>query len=190
MEIYGYKAFAKDMTNRHGKTFEEGKIYIVDGPLKWGKNGNGYHFCTELEDTLRFVNGFDNDIQIASIISTDEVLKIDDYVYEYFDMYVSRSIYIDHILTREEIINHMLKNQYNFYGVIRFIAGFRLTSEEIQLFKDRFSRYQDVLLALNYYQGSDTEDRKLILRPWMNYFFCNNLILRGWVFWIISLGHF
>ena len=42
MEIKGYKAFNHDLTNRYGEKFNEGVTYYVNGPIKYGNNGNIY----------------------------------------------------------------------------------------------------------------------------------------------------
>ena len=65
--IKGYKAFNKDLTNRYGSEFVEGTTYRVEGELKFGNNGNGFHFCKRLEDTLRYFPGMEEEIDIASI---------------------------------------------------------------------------------------------------------------------------
>ena len=52
IEIKGYKGFSKDLKNEPGEQFEVGKIYRTSNEeeLKFGHNGNGYHFCRSLED--------------------------------------------------------------------------------------------------------------------------------------------
>lgn len=51
----GYKAFNKDMLAMNNIKFEIGKQMHIDGPIKSGPiDGNGFHFCTNFEDTFRF----------------------------------------------------------------------------------------------------------------------------------------
>ena len=45
MGIIGYKAFDKGLINRYGTKFEVGKIYIAEGAIKFGNQGNGFHLC-------------------------------------------------------------------------------------------------------------------------------------------------
>ena len=42
-EVRGYKAFNIDATNRYGKPFTEGETYQVEGEIKFGNDGNGFH---------------------------------------------------------------------------------------------------------------------------------------------------
>ena len=54
--IKGYKAFNSDKTNRYGFPFESGNTYSVDGEIKFGNEGNGYHLCTSTSDVFRYVD--------------------------------------------------------------------------------------------------------------------------------------
>ena len=57
--MLGYKCFNENLTNRYNTKFEIGKIYHVNGNIKFGNNGNGFHICKNLEDTLRYFNSFE-----------------------------------------------------------------------------------------------------------------------------------
>lgn len=151
--IRGYKAFNKDMTNRYNLPFEEGKTYIVHGPLVFGNKGNGFHFCKRLEDTLRYFPAMEEEIKIASVTSYDEVREYWDDYYGYYDMYSARKISIDKILTREEIINKYL----DLYEerVERFLSGYRLTEKEIELFRLKYPNNIKIQLAISYYQDDE-----------------------------------
>lgn len=151
--IRGYKAFNKDMTNRYGASFEEGRIYCVKGPISFGVRGNGYHFCARLEDTLRYVPAMEEEIKIAKVIGLEEIVTSNDEYYGYYDMYVARSLYIDKILTREEIITQMSKA--NPIYVKRFVSSFALTEEEIQLFRINYVDDLEVQRAIAYFQEHD-----------------------------------
>ena len=146
----GYKAFNKDMTNRYGMPFEEGKTYTVHGELVFGNDGNGLHFCKRLEDTLRYFPGMEEEIAIAKVTSIGEKLESMDEFYEYFDLYAARSLRIDKILSREEIISNLL--YVNPRRVVRFVSGFRLTEEEKELFRKVYKDTPDVDLAIQYHQ--------------------------------------
>ena len=52
MEVKGYKAFNKGLTNRYGRKFEIGKQYSLDGKISFGNDGNGFHFCKNIEEVL------------------------------------------------------------------------------------------------------------------------------------------
>jgi len=155
MIIKGYKAFNGDRTNQKGKLFEEQKIYTVEGPLVFGTKGNGIHFCERLEDTLMFFDAMNKEVAFAEVTSLEDVRESWDDYNEYYDMYAARSLRIDHFLTREEI----LEMYYNMpgYRIIRFLQGFRLTPEEIELFKYLYSNERKVIATIAYYQEGDKE---------------------------------
>lgn len=148
--IKGYKAFNGDMTNRYKVPFAEGETYSVEGPLSFGIRGNGYHFCKRLEDTLRYFSAFDQEIKIAEVTSIDEAIEYSDEYYGYYEMYVARTLTIDKILTREEIIS-MFLDAYD-EQVVRFLNGYKLTNEEIEIFRLKYASKRKVQLALSYYQ--------------------------------------
>lgn len=148
--IKGYKAFYENMENRYGMRFEENKTYYAQGPLRFGNDGNGFHFCRRLEDTLRYFPAMEEKIQIAKVTSLGEYEIFNDEYYGYYDLYVTRELKIDKILTREEIIKMYLDMDTD--RVIRFVSGYRLTPEEIELFKLRYSDDKKIIKAILYYQ--------------------------------------
>ena len=141
MSIYGFKAFDNNMNNRYGLNFEEGKTYQTNSNVSFGYNSGdevtGYHFCKNLEDTLRYVDGINDDIKIAEVIGSGNIVIYNDEYYGYYDMYSAEIIDIIHILTREEIINKVLYSK-NEYAAERFIKGFKLTNEELEKFKTEY----------------------------------------------------
>lgn len=157
MELKGYKAFNSDCTNRNGRLFEEEKTYTVEGPLKFGIKGNGFHFCKRLEDTLRYFDAMDGEIKIAEVTSLADFVKYDDDNYEYYDMYAARTIRIDRFLSRDEIINMFYSKSIPEYRIKRFIQGFRLTAEEIENFKLLYEKDQTILWTISYYQEGNKE---------------------------------
>ena len=50
MRVKGYKCFFKDKTNRFGIPFEEGEEYHIEGSIRFGNKGNGFHMCVHLSD--------------------------------------------------------------------------------------------------------------------------------------------
>ena len=151
--IKGYKAFDKEQKNRHGKRFEEGMTYNVLGPVKFGNKGNGYHFCGRLEDTLRYVDAMNDDIKIAEVIGSGDIVESYDDYYGYYDMYSASSITIVRFLTREEIIEQFMCA--SVYRVERFVQLFRLTEGEIVSFKEKYCNENLILKAIAYHQEND-----------------------------------
>ena len=155
MHYYGYKCFNKDLTNRYGNKFEIGKIYEKGENIKFGNDGHGFHFCKNLEDTLRYFPANEEEIAICYVRGFGNINTYEDEYYGYYDMYVSQKIEIIKKLTREEIINYAL----NLYSerAIRFIQLFKLNSEEIKLFKEKFKNDINVIKAILYYQLNDKD---------------------------------
>ena len=155
MEKYGYKCFNKDMTNRYGVPLEVGKTYSIEGDIKFGNDGNGYHFCKNLEDTLRYFDAVNDEVSICYVKGFGNIDEYEDDYYGYYDMYASSNMEIIKKLSREEIINYAL-NLYPFRAC-RFIQLFKLTTDEIVLFKNKFKNDKDVINSLLYYQLGDKE---------------------------------
>ena len=155
MKLDGYKAFNSDMTNRYGKKFEVNKLYVVDGSIKFGVNGNGYHFCKRLEDTLRYVDGMHSKIKIAKITAYGDCVEYYDDYYGYYDMFAAKAIEIKEVLSRNKIIEKYLETDEN--RTIRFIQGFKLLPDEIELFKIRYCSNKRILDAIAYYQENDKD---------------------------------
>ena len=147
MEIKGYKAFNKDMTNRYGLPFEEGKVYISDKDPVFGNNGSGFHFCVRLEDTLRYFPAMEEEIKIASITALGNMVEGEDDYAGYYEMYSTNALRIDRILSRDDILHMFLSMEPN-ERVIRFIQGFRLTKEEIVLFRKHFIEDQEKSITI------------------------------------------
>ena len=154
--VYGYKCFNRGLTNRYGEKFEIGKVYHCDGEIKFGNEGNGFHMALNLEDTLKY---FDQNIDIAyvkcygkydEIPDTKENEENDNY-----DMFAFEYMVIEKVLTREEIIAHMLGAWES--SVIKFIMYFKLTLDEKKLFREKFKTNTRVQNYLTYYQDGDTE---------------------------------
>lgn len=150
--LEGYKGLSKGLINAYGMKFELYKDYKVDISekiLEYGVDGYGFHFAKRLEDCLRYYNGLDEEIEIAQVIALGELLESYDDYYGYYDLYVTNHIYIEHILTREEIINY-IKNV-NPLRIKRFIQGYKLTDEEIAIILKE-NNNNSIKDAINYYQ--------------------------------------
>ena len=110
--------------------------------------------CTNLEDTLRYFDAINNEVDIAMVTGFGEVNKYDDEYNDYFDMYATEYMTINHVLSRDEIIDYVLKLPP--YRVKRFISLFRLTDDEIELFKEKFYKDHMVIDAtIKYYQNDE-----------------------------------
>ena len=154
MEIKGYKAFNEDMTNNYGVPFEEGKSYHRDGEISFGLKGNGYHFCKNIEDTFRYVDG--EHAKIAEVTGSGTIVEGFDKNYDYYDMYSASDISIDHIMSREEILRAILRKSED--SACRFIiTGFSLTDKEIELFNERYNNSVMVRNHIAFYKLGDEE---------------------------------
>lgn len=150
MEIIGYKCFNNDMTNRYGMKFEIEKIYLTKGIIKFGINGNGFHLCKNIEDTLRYFDAMNNSVNICIVKGSKNVVNYYDEYNGYYDMFAVEQIEILKRLTRKEIIDTAI--DLNDIRIKRFISGYRLSRNEINLFKEKFKNCNDVLDVISYYQ--------------------------------------
>ncbi|MBQ3511466.1 MAG: hypothetical protein IJA30_04130 [Bacilli bacterium] len=151
----GYKAFNADLTNRYGVPFIEGGSYSVTGPAVFGNQGNGFHFCERLEDTLRYFNAMDEDIKIALVEGSGEMVEANDEYYGYYDMFSATELKVIRVLSRSEIVD-MFGSAPGF-RTVRFVQGFKLTDAEKAWLKFKHIDNTDVLKAIDYYQDGDKE---------------------------------
>ena len=149
MEIKGYKAFNKDHTNRYGMPFEEGKDYHVDGEIRFGNNGNGFHMCTHLSDVFRY---FDPEyIDVASVIGSGEYDEGEDETWSepYYWMYAVSDIHIEKFLTRDEIIEIMSNASAS--DIVKFFATYNLSVDEaLQIIRGHVGKYDHNKVLENY----------------------------------------
>ena len=159
--VYGYKCFKKGLINSYGASFQVGETYHSDGEVTFGVNGNGFHMCERLEDTLRFFDTFNENIEVCSVIGFGKCISRDDEYNDYYDMYVCENMYIIKKLTREEIILYGL--DLFEMRVMRFISSFKLIEEEKKLFREKFKNNVLVNEYIDYYQDNkkDAFIRKL-----------------------------
>ena len=143
------------MTNRYGKTLEVGKAYSTNGEAKFGNDGNGFHFCKNLEDTLRYFDAFNNEVNICYVRGFGDIATYEDEYNGYYDMYSSTNIEILKKLERDEIINYVINLPE--YRVSRFISLFKLTNDEIELFREKFKNSYIVNDMISYYQLKDKD---------------------------------
>ena len=157
MEVKGYKAFNKGLTNRYGRKFEIGKQYSVDGKISFGNNGNGFHFCKNIEDTLRYFDGVDGEVEIVEVIGTGEIVTNEDEYNGFYDMYAAKTITISKKIERKKLVNMFLTTITSELRVVRFIQLFRLTEKEIEMFKLKYAGSIMIMDAIAYYQEGQTD---------------------------------
>ena len=132
VKIIGYKALNSDFTNRSGFKFEIGKTYKVYNEVKFGNNGNGFHFCENFEDTLRYFDAIDDDIILTKVEATGKIVEYNDEYYGFYNMYCSEKIKILEIIDRKQIIEmaKKLSSYYELFRFTRFISLYKLTKDE------------------------------------------------------------
>ena len=140
--IHGYKSFASDGTNIALEIMPPGD-YHYDGIIKFGSTG--YHFAKNLEDTIRY-SGTNNPV-IAEVIASGIISEGVDEYYGYYDIYAASDIKIVRYLTRNEILEYALN--LNVSRMKRFITGFELTNEELDLFINKEPILKEVVIAYN-----------------------------------------
>lgn len=126
----GYKAFNKDMLAMNNIKFEIGKQMHIDGPIKAGPiDGNGFHFCTNFEDTFRYVD-FESNVIVGEINAFGKISReyCDEY-YGYYGIYSCSDIILERIISREEIIT--MASKLPVYRLERFIQTYKLNKEEL-----------------------------------------------------------
>ena len=138
------------MLDRYGNLYELNKDYHVKGKIKWQEKG--FHFCHNLEDVFRYYDGFDENTVVCMVEGFGIICTHCDNYAEYFDMYVSSDIKVLRVLSREEIINEVLKK--NIFSVERLVAGYKLTDEEINLILEN-TECDIIKLYIDYYQKND-----------------------------------
>ena len=155
MEVKGYKSFNKYHKNKYGIYMEEGKTYHTDGVIKFGLEGNEFHFCKYLEDTIKYQMSINDELinpVIAKVTGYGKIVEYNDNIYDYYNQYVAEYIKIDKFLKRKEIIDYALN--LGVIGMYRFVTQYKLTNSEIKLFK---GKYLDIDLALLYHQKEEKE---------------------------------
>lgn len=144
----GYKALNKGLINRYGFQYELGKKYVLIGELKWGKNG--FHFCSRPEDTLRYVDSWNDEIDIVEIEGNGDLILYEDEYYGYYDMYCSSEMTLNRIISREEMFN-MIINSHDEHRVKRLAQSLELTDDEIRIIRYNY----DIESTLDYYQDKN-----------------------------------
>ena len=135
----GYKAFKKDRTNLYGTKFEEKNIYSINNnmPISCHKysifnQSNGFHMSVDFANIFRYVE--DDDVQVALVLGFGECQYFEDNYYGYHNMYACQNLYVIRFLSREEIIELILKQ--NDFELSKILYTFKFKyDEKIKLLK-------------------------------------------------------
>ena len=100
MEVRGFKCFKSGLINLYGTKFEVGKLYIMPGAIKFGLDGNGFHLCKRMEDTLRYYDAMHEEVDICEVVGSGKISESFDEYYGYYDMYAVSKLEILKKLTR------------------------------------------------------------------------------------------
>ena len=152
----GYKAFRKGLVTQSNTILEVGKTYKIDGDIKW--NNSGFHFCTNPEDTLRYMTHFEEEIEVALVHSDGIVYSNDDEYNGYYDMFVSDEITVDRVLSREELFNLIVSRGEP--AIIRMIQTYKLNSDEIKFLTNKSS---NIDFYLSYYQQNNEIIKNIVV---------------------------
>ncbi|HOZ89025.1 MAG TPA: hypothetical protein PK737_02205 [Bacilli bacterium] len=153
--IEGYKVFDANMKNMYGEEFKVGETYHCPGPIAFGTQGQGWHFCKRLEDALRYAVGLGENFIVCAVTGFGKIIESFDDYNEYYDMYSASDMIINKALTRQEIIDYIVEA--NDFQIKRFISLYKLNPEEIKLFKNLFADSELIMNAIAYYQEGDKE---------------------------------
>ena len=155
MVIEGYKCFEKGLLTQYGNKLEVGKTYTATGKILFGNNG--YHFCERMEDTFRYFDTFNKEIEVAKVLGSGKIDESFDDYNEYYNLYCAERITILEIIPRNKIIEYGLR--LGGPRAWRFIETFGLNDEEILLFKEKHYNSIDILNRISIYQ--EKPDRKI-----------------------------
>ena len=168
--IKGYKCFNHGLINRYGIEYELHKVYHANPPIRFGNNGNGFHMCKRLEDTLKYFDAKKTNVDLTEVTcfgAYDEIPNT--YENEYndnYDMYAYEYMIINKILTRDEIIDYMFKTHEE--RIKKFLMYYKLTDEEIKLFRQTYNDNRNIEAYIDYYQD-DIKDAFVKRRKrWLN----------------------
>ena len=161
MEIRGFKAFNHHLLTRYGVKLEVGMTYYTDKQIKYGNNGNGFHFCKNLADTLRFFDGMNEKVDICEVIGSEEIIEREDDYNGYYEMYVCKKLHIIKELSRDEILKIVLGNSEE--QIIKLIKGYKLSPKECETILRTRNNNINISDTIDYFQFKklDTYQKKI-----------------------------
>lgn len=148
--IRGYKIYKKGLENQFLGKQEVRKNYeMYEMPVY---QTTGYHYCERLEDTLRYYDAMNDEVDICDVVGFGDIATFYD-SYNDYEIIVSNHLRILRVLSREEIIKY-INELSDDDRVCRFISGFKLTPEEIDFLVINHPS-EKVQKFINYYQLGD-----------------------------------
>ena len=152
--IEGYKCFNKNLVcNKNNFQMKEKSLYRLNKNVIYHKEG--FHFCIRLEDTLRFFGGVDEEKYICKIRALGDISWGEDEYNGYYDMGCTNIIYIDHLMSREEIFNYA--DNLSDFAFIRLITSYKLNDNELLYFKNKYKNNYRVINYIDYYQNNELD---------------------------------
>lgn len=151
--MVGYKILNKKMENRYGEKLEVGGIYQVEGIVKYGLLGNGYHFSSNICEIFRFFNTNDDDFVVVEVEGFGKIVENDVDYYGYMNLYVAEGIKINRIIERKDYIKMIL--EMDEFSVEKFLRTFRLSDKEKEIFKIKFASNDKIMKLISYFQDDD-----------------------------------
>ena len=143
----GFKAFNRDFTNKFGQKFEVGSSYVSEF------KDYLFHYCINLEDVFVYYRNTD-EIIICEVEGSEKNITYDNDYYAVYDVCASEKLYVKRILSRKEIILYGLNLRYD--RLKRFVSLYKMNTDEIVLFKERFVNNKEVIKYIEYYQENNT----------------------------------
>ncbi len=109
--------------------------------------------CTNLEDTLRYFDAMNQNVDICKVVGYGNIEKYDDEYNGFYDMYAVEYMKILYVLTREQIIDYIVKLPIE--RIQRFISLYKLNPDEIDMFKEKYQNIPMILMTIEYYQENN-----------------------------------
>lgn len=144
--IVGFKCFNSGIITKYGKKMELDKMYELPYNPQFSKTG--YHMCKNMEDTLRYFDAFNNEVDICIAHGYPNIDEYRDDYYGYYDMYSCQKIVLKEILSRKEIIE--LADKMCNIQFTRFTQGYKLTSDELDYFMNKYKNDINMIRHLIY----------------------------------------
>lgn len=144
--VQGYKAYKKGLINQLGEKHEIGQVYSIPG---FSHSNEGLCFSRNIEDTLRYYNGLEEELDIALVEGIGEIHEFYDDYYETTSL-APAGLRPLRVLSRTEIIDYALR--LDEARMCKMIAGYRFNDGELILFEDKGEKVNDYI---DFYQRGD-----------------------------------
>ncbi len=128
-----------------------GNVYSVERKICFGRNENGYHFCKNFEDSLKYLEVLTRDFKLAKVRAFGDIKESFDRYNGVYDIYVASSLEILAYLTEDEIFSMAL--QLSSIQIKRFLQFYPLNGLEKERFKQEYKMLElGVMQNFDYYQ--------------------------------------